>query len=273
MTNDAQFIPAHISSIPVPKTFFDSVEFARSNQNPIDYPSVDVGYLISRFIDISCIVQRSVLRDGKPKTTATLQQMIELDSDFASWELGLKGPWLYRTETTQDLPPEAVFQGRHHVYFDLWFARMWGYYRWARILLNQMILSFANSNPMSSLPLQSANERDDRFRLIKKLARDILVSAPSHWRHPSLTANAPKFVVEDGGAGSGAAGVPILLFHLKAAACAPGVPLEYWEWAQGIIECIWADMGMLHAKSMMDAMRTHRDGLLLANADGVLAQA
>ena len=246
--------------MPIPDNFYDSVEFAHSNQKALDYPSVDVGYLIARFIDTASFVRHNIVRDGRAKANQTLREMIELDGEFGSWEKELQGPWLYRTEKADHLPREAVSQGEHHVYYDLFFARIWGHYRWARMLLNQMILDFASKNPLSALPLQSPSERDDRLRYIKKLARDILVSTPCHWRHPLLNDNAPRFLVQVGGAGSGSAGVPILLFHLKAAACAPGVPDEYLNWALGVIECTRSDMGMLGAKSMMDAMRMHRDG-------------
>lgn len=137
-------------------------------------------------------------------------------------------------------------------------ARIWNYYRWARILVNQMILDLAAKNPTSSHSLINLAATKDRLDTVRLLSRDILASTPSHWRHPLLGDKTPLPVQQQGGAGAGAAGIPVLLFHLKVAGCAPGVPLEYWQWSYGVIECIWGDMGMQHAKSMMDAMAVHR---------------
>lgn len=270
LTESFQFIHAHVDGVPAAANFNDWVNFSRPLLDDVDQPAIDLGLLIARFLELSAFVRNHVLSDGRRWTASALQKMLELDADFVKWAEEREGPWQYRTVTSQDLPLQAVFHGEYHVYYDLWFARMWSHYRWARILINQMILDFANNNPMSSLPLLSVLEQDERFQLIRTLCRDLLVSAPNHWRHPLLSDSEAVFFEQPGGAGSGAAGIPILLFHIKVAACAPGVPGEYWEWGQGIIECIWSDMGMLHAKSMMEAMRAHRDGLMRANPEGLL---
>lgn len=196
--------------------------------------------------------------------------MLSLDTEFQEWDDGLTGSWRYHTKTASDLPPQAIFEGEYHVYHDLWFARMWNHYRWARILLNQMILDFASHNPMSSLPLLSVLEQDTRLQLIRRLSKDLLVSTPNHWRHPLLVDKNTAYFENPGGTGSGAAGVPVLLFHIRAAACAPGIPRTYWDWAQGIIECIWSDMGMLHAKSMLGSMTAYRDDMHSVHAEGIL---
>jgi hypothetical protein len=55
--------------------------------------------------------------------------------------------------------------------------------------------------------------------------------------------------------GNGAAGVPILLFQLRYAACATGAPIEFRDGTLRTIACIRSEMGMLHAKSIMEHMR------------------
>ncbi|KDN71319.1 putative conserved hypothetical protein [Colletotrichum sublineola] len=231
----------------------------------------DLAVLIARFVEISSIIHNHVISDGKPKTANVLQQLLDLDSDMASWETALEGDWLYQTSHASHLPPKAVFGGEYHKYHDVWTARIWNYYRWARVLVNQNVLDLADKNPISSLSLVSAAARDNFLANIRRLARDTLVSAPTHWRHPSLDGQAQIKVESPGGGGAGSAGLPALLFHLKVAGCAPGVPREYWEWALGVIQTIWGDMGMLHARSMMEAMRAHEDTVLRSSAAGILA--
>ncbi|KAK7403612.1 hypothetical protein QQX98_010624 [Neonectria punicea] len=264
------FIPACISNTPLPEPFYEWAAFSSSLLDPEDRPATGLGLMMARFIQISAYIEIHVLSDGRPNTTSILQQLLDLDAEFVEWEQTLGVTWLYRTEKANDLPPTAVFQGQYHVYYDMWAARMWGHYRWARILVNQAIVNFVNNNPLSSLPLISATEHDRRFKIIRELARDVLMSTPSHWRHPLLDDRSTVPVDKPGGAGSGSAGIPIVLFQIKLAACAPGVPAEYWDWVYGVMECIWSDLGMLHAKSMMETMRAHKDALHRAKADGIL---
>ncbi|OHW96399.1 C6 zinc finger domain-containing-like protein [Colletotrichum incanum] len=267
----SMFIPLHVAGMPMPPEFYDWVSYGSQLQLPIDQPSTDLAVLIARFVEISSIIHCHVISDGKPKTANVLQQLLDLDSDMASWEARLEGDWLYEAVHATHLPPKAVFEGEYHKYHDVWTARIWNYYRWARVLVNQNLLDLANKNPVSSLSLVSAAARDSFLANIRRLARDTLVSAPTHWRHPALDGPAQITVESPGGGGAGSAGLPALLFHLKVAGCAPGVPKEYWEWALGVIQTIWGDMGMLHARSMMEAMRAHEDTVLRSGAAGILA--
>jgi hypothetical protein len=256
-----QFLTAYEVGIPLPAMFQEWVSFSQRAISPEDQPSITLGLLIARFIEMSSYVRFNVLNDGKPTTTSTIEKLLGLDDEFSDWEGSLDGFWRYKTEKSAHLPAAAVFEGEYHNYYDMWIARIWNHYRWSRILLNQLILDMVNSNPVSGQSLVSDDGRQERLAVIKRLARDILASTPSHWRHPLLGDNAAVPVQQKGGGGAGAAGVPILLFQLQVAACAPGVPPKFWNWAYGVLECIWGDMGMLHAKTMMDTMLAHRESM------------
>ncbi|KAL0930757.1 White-opaque regulator 1-like protein 2 [Colletotrichum truncatum] len=267
----SMFIPLHVAGLPIPPDFYDWVSYGSQMQWPIDRPSTDLAILIARFVEISSFIHNHVISDGKPKTVNVIQQLLDLDIDLAAWTAGLTGEWEYRVVHATHLPSKAVFEGEYHKYHDVWTARIWNYYRWARLLVNQTLLDLANQNPISSLSLLSAAAREKVLRTIRDLARDTLVSAPTHWRHPVLDKTAQVTVESPGGGGAGSAGLPALLFHLKVAGCAPGVPKEYWEWSLAVIQTIWSDMGMLHARSMMEAMRAHEDTMQRAGAAGILA--
>ncbi|TDZ49653.1 hypothetical protein C8034_v006235 [Colletotrichum sidae] len=255
----------------MPPDFYDWVSYGSQLQMPFDRPSTDLAVVIARFIEMSSFIHRHVISDGKPKTVHIIQQLVDLDHNLAEWEAGLKGQWEYRVVRADHLPAKAVFDGEYHKYHDVWTARIWNYYRWARILVNQVLLGLANQNPISSLSLISAASRDTMLETIKALARNILVSAPTHWRHPVLDETAQVTVESPGGGGAGSAGLPALLFHLKVAGCAPGVPKMFWEWSLAVIQTIWSDMGMLHARSMMEAMQAHEDTMHRSGAAGILA--
>lgn len=263
-----QFIPAHISGTAIPSPLREWVEFSSSLLDLADLPAHGLGQLVADFLQVSAYVQTHILIDGRPMTTSTLRKLIELDAEFVKWEQSLDGVWLYKTVKAKHLSPAAIFDGEYHIYYDMWAARMWAHYRWARILINQTIVEFVNNSPISSLSLVSAKDLEHRLHLIQTIARDVLVSTPSHWRHPHLEEKVS--VIQSGGAGSGSAGLPVVLFQLKVATSAPGVPERYWEWAYSVMGSMWSDLGMLHAKSMMEAMRAYRDSLQRAQANGIL---
>lgn len=250
-----------MSATPLPAPLSEWITFSYALLDPPDRPAADLGILICRFIELSTHIQIHVLSDGRSHTTSTLKQLLDIDAAFAEWDRKLGPTWRFRTEKTDGLPPAAVFEGEYHIYFDMFVARMWGHYRWARTLLNRIIADFITSYPLSSSSLVTTSEYKNRLEVVRLLARDTLISTPTHWRHPLLTDKFAVPVENMGGAGSGSAGLPIVLFHLQAAACGPGSLDTYWDWAIGVMECIWGDLGILHAKAMMDSMRSHRDSV------------
>jgi hypothetical protein len=223
----------------------------------VDAPSIDLGVLIAKFVDLSSAVRHTAFQDGQASTTSMIQQLVSVEQELANWEQGLQGLWLYRVAQAPQFPSEAVFQGEYHTYHDMWFARMWNHYRWARLLANQTIIELMDKNPISSSFIVFP-DRNQRIEVIHTLARDIMISIPTHWRHPLLGDRMPLPVERQGAAGSGAAGIIIVIFQLKTAACSINIPDEYWMWIQELLRCIWRDMGMLHAKNMMQEMESHR---------------
>lgn len=256
-----QFLTAYEVGIPLPDKFDEWVAFSQRLMPPKDQPAVELGLLIARFLEAASVARFQILHDGERTTSVTMEKLIQVEAELAAWESSLDGIWLYKTEFRPHLPPAAVFDGKYHVYYDMWTARMWNHYRWARIVVNELILDLFRKYPTTGRHLIADKARHQRLQTVERLARDILTSTPSHWRHPLLGDKTPVPVEHKGGAGAGAAGLPVLLFHLKVAACAPDVPLEFWAWSYGVIECIRGDMGMQHAKEMMDALTAHKETL------------
>jgi hypothetical protein len=269
-----KFIPIHGAGKFLPPAFMDWISFTSLRQPPGDRPSSELAKLVARFVQISAFVRRHVLSDHNPKTAYVLRQLIRLDQDLCIWERNATtdAEWRFKRVRDDRLPRKAVFDGEYHVYNDLWTARVWNHYRWARVLTNQMMLEFVNQYPLKSLPILSAAQQSDCYETIRQTARDTLVSVPSHWRHPLLPPEHHIPVEKMNSAGSGAAGIPPLLFQVKVAACAPGVPAEYWEWALDFAQCVWGDMGMMHARSMMETLKAHRDAMEISDPDNILAR-
>ncbi|KFA75226.1 hypothetical protein S40288_00178 [Stachybotrys chartarum IBT 40288] len=253
----SMFMACYLGGTKLPPTFGDWIAFMRSMQPPEDYPSTDLGLLMARITDLAVFVRNHALSDGRPTTTSIIQELVDLDREFLAWEQGLEGYWLHITHKSDTFPPEAVFEGEYHTYYDMWSARMWAHYRWARLLLNQILLEITDSSPVSTQAVVPVPNSSEIIALLRKLARDTLVSIPNHWRHPLLGDKMPATVDRQIGAGSGPAGIGLLIYQLKAAACAAKVPIEYGHWAQGILECIWRDMGIMRARSILEDLRAH----------------
>lgn len=234
--------------------FNDWVQFARQVMQPIDVPAADLGRLIPRFIKLSVPARSRTFRDGEAGVREILKKLINIELEMEAWEDSLEGIWRYKTYQAPYLPASAVFEGEYHIYHDMFVARIWNHYRWARVLINQVILDTAAKYPKTNVALEADINHIGRQKTMVKYSRDILISTCCHWRHPLLDGKMPSPVEQQGTAGIGAAGVSVLLFQLKMVACAPSSPREFWDWSYGVANCIWGDMGILHARNMMDEM-------------------
>lgn len=264
-------LPCVTSGVSLPENFFDWLRERKTlDLLPEDEkPGADLVAIIARFARLSATLRTTILADGSEATEQMLQQLLAVDAEMEGWESSQQGKWKYEVVSSPDLPREAVFRGSYHRYSDVWASRIWNHFRWARLLANQQILELAAECPRSascagsrvatpgSIPFQ-----EDRVReTVRRLAVDVLTSVPTHYRHPRLSWEELDMVQTHGGAGSGAFGIPHLTFQLRVAASAPGVPYDVWRWALDTLETIWSELGMLHAKSLAEVLRRHRDKL------------
>jgi len=183
------------------------------------------------------------------------------EAELAVWEEEQRQPkssWAYTIEEAT-FPPESAFGNRYHVYTNgMWSARVWNHYRWARILVNQTIIELDDQTRTLDF-----RDRDRHLETIRRMAADLLVSLPTHLRHPRLTRAHRDLldrtcILPPGTAGgTGSANVASLLAQLKVACCAPGVPSTYGEWALQVMQTFWAETGMLQAQMLAGELRRH----------------
>ena len=246
----------------LPPSFFDLLPLADRMAADVDRPSVELIHIISRLVQLSAFARSQPLQDGQPEVAAMIRKAVEIEEQLDLWEQGQDGIWIVTEERADNFfPTDTVFEDSYHVYADMWTARVWKDYRWARIMVNQLLLECVDAFPATSLPLTPPARQQRSFEVIQRVARDTLVSIPTHYRHPGLElAHREHFDRTRGGAGIGAGGVPTLLFSIKVAGAAPGVPHGYWEWALRILETIWADTGMIQAKKLRELLARAKDG-------------
>ncbi|GAB1320260.1 hypothetical protein MFIFM68171_10470 [Madurella fahalii] len=249
---------SHTGEGTIPATFFDWVSMSAKMVSATDKPSAELIGIIIRLVQLSALVRSHPLVDGCQKTADVIRDALELERELDAWEQRQEGIWSAREEHIGGdfFPPEAVFQGCYHVYTDMYVARVWTHLRWSRIMVNQMLIESVEMFPVSSLPLISRPQQQLAQDHITRLARDTLVSVPSHYRHPYIQPVHCDYLDKTkGGAGMGAAGIPTLLFELKVASCAPGIPHHYRTWALRTIETVWRTTGMYQAKVLADIVR------------------
>ncbi|KAL7626583.1 hypothetical protein AAE478_003355 [Parahypoxylon ruwenzoriense] len=256
-----EFIPYQMTDALLPPAFFDTLEFCKQlMQESPESCSVNLALAIARLLQLSAVVEHTALTDERPTTDNLIQQFLIIENAFHSLESRLLEAFPF-TENRGEYPPEAVFRGKWHAYNEIWGARIWNHYRWARILANQRLVEFIDHYPISSRQFIPPPRRMQCYTTIERLAEDILVSASSHWHHPILDAEVTQKFGAKGQGRSGAMGLPSLLWHLTTAGCAPNVPLEFWSWAYNVLQVVWRQMGMQHALALSEMMEEHRTRL------------
>ncbi|KAI5863235.1 hypothetical protein GGS23DRAFT_568861 [Durotheca rogersii] len=254
----SMFIPYQMINEPLPPVFFETLRFSKELMNGSPGScTVDLALAVAQVLQLSSIVENTALTDGSSATDNLVQQLLILDDVFESLEARLFEAFPF-TENQGEYPPEAVFRGKWHGYREVWGARTWNHYRWGRILANRRLVQLINDYPASSRKFAPAGRRKQCYDMIERLAEGVLISTPSHWYHPTLSAEVTKKFESKGQGGSGAVGLPSLLWQLTAAGCAPNVPLEFWQWAYNVLQVVWKQMGMLHALALSEVMQEHR---------------
>jgi hypothetical protein len=225
-----------------------------------DKPSVDLISIIARFINTSSYANTHAFVDGNVKTAEVLRDLVEIDGELEAWDEDQEGQWTFTVEKGifQD---EIAFGNQYHRYSDMYAARVWNHYRWARILINETVIRFSEDYPITTSQLISQEGIQRCLRTIRRMSRDTLVSTTVHWRDPRLD-RAQRELLDKStgdGIGVGAAGIPAMMYQLRYATCAPGIPEEYRSWALGILDTVWRVTGTKLAVAIADAVRNHSD--------------
>ena len=262
MLTQPQFIPSQMTDMFLPSAFFEVLNHCK--ELLADSPeviSVEVGLATADVVRLSSAMHKTTYTDGREPIGSLLQELLALQAKFDNMEENLYDAYPFQENRGPDYPAAAVFHGRWHIYGEIWAARIWNHFRWARIILSEMVIKSLTDFPISSRRFFSAMDRARTLATIRRMAEDTLVSTPAHWHHPVLDKKVARSLGAPGQGGSGAAGIPTLMWHLKIAGCATGVPQEFWDWAHAVMQVVWRDMGMQHAVAIADVMEKERAAL------------
>ncbi|RYO92597.1 hypothetical protein DL764_008104 [Monosporascus ibericus] len=252
------FIPSQVAATLMPPASFEVLSrCGELLEGTPDKICVDVALAIAEACQLSAQMNRTAYTDGRARVETLLQQLVALQSILDLLEDGLHELYPFQ-ENQEDYDPAVLFRGRWHSYEGVWSARIWNHFRWARILLNEMLLKSTIEYPISSGRFITAAQNDRCFAISRRMAEDILISTPSHWHHPRLDRETARRFEAPIQSGAGALGVPPLLWHLKVAGSARGVSHELWKWSYETIQVVWKDMGMQHAIAIANIMESER---------------
>lgn len=249
----------------MPQTAVEWIVRSKASFPPHELSSAELLLILCCFLRLSASLHGQPPTSDSPRTTKLMSNAMMIEEKLAAWEEQNRqagGPWAYTTEEAA-LSPECAFGNRYQVYMKgMPSARIWNHYRWARILVNQTLIELGDMTQTLD-----PRDRDRHLETIRRMVDDLLVSVPTHYRHPRLT-QAQRAMIDRtckirntglGTGGIGAAGLASLTVQLKVAGKAAGVPREYRQWAHRMLETVWCETGMLQAKMLADELRAHLD--------------
>jgi hypothetical protein len=65
---------------------------------------------------------------------------VMIDEDLETWKAGVPRNWIPVTIDAAEGPVSACFDGKRHIYPNLWVAEIWSNWRTLRILVHQLML-------------------------------------------------------------------------------------------------------------------------------------
>lgn len=251
-----------MTDTPLPPAFYECIDLCKVLlEGTRESCCVDLATLIAQFVQLYATNEHTSFVDDELTTDGYLRQVLATAALFDDMEDQLMSAYPYLVNHSDDSEPRALFRGQWHTYNEIWGARIWNHFRWARILLNQILVEQADACPISASRCVSPAQRVRAYATIEKMAVDTMISTPSHWHHPVLHKSMARKYEASGQGSGGAVGLPSLLWHLTIASCAPNVPPDLWDWARDIMDVVWKDMGMQHALSLAEVMEQHRGRL------------
>ncbi|KAJ4304179.1 hypothetical protein N0V88_001791 [Collariella sp. IMI 366227] len=138
----------------LPETFSSWLSVSDKTVSTQDAPSADLIKIIARFVQLSSLVRSQPLLDNTPQPASIIREALAIDKALDDWQALQTGDWAITEErfnNTTPLPPDdAVFEASYHVYSNMYIARVWNHYRWARTLVNQLLLESLTKFPLTT---------------------------------------------------------------------------------------------------------------------------
>jgi hypothetical protein len=186
-----------------------------------------------RFLDLRAAIKNGTTSDS----TAILRQAQDLDRDLAAWKENIPRCWHYSTVSDNLTTSVFHFEGKQHLYHDIWAAQSWNNWRTLRILVNRIILQHQSGSDVE-LPI---------LGLMKELSTDICISVSCFHHSPRkpVPTNVQRFT--SGISFSHVAGTVSLIWPLTVMAQEQSNAYSMRAWAVNQLRRINSAMGFRQA--------------------------
>ncbi|KGO73875.1 Protein of unknown function DUF3468 [Penicillium italicum] len=203
-------------------------------------PGVDLVDILVKFTLFDAYMHHQ-----KPDARAVVESALLFEDKLRDWEMHLPVDWSFTAKESDTC--EYTFQGRYHIYEDMWVSEIFNHYRWARLLVNETIVS-----QISKMARPTANDviqRQQSLDTIASMAADICAGAASQG------ARSAQGVAGDPSRIPLLNGTFMLLFPLGVAGGTAGTPDEVHDWVVGTLERIGCTMGIRRALEMIPQLK------------------
>ncbi|CAI7648448.1 unnamed protein product [Penicillium palitans] len=203
-------------------------------------PGVDLVDIMVRFTKFDAYVHHQ-----KPDARAVVDSALLFEDELREWETNLPVDWSFTVKESNTY--EYTFRGQYHIYKDMWVARIFNHYRWARLLANERIIS-----QISKMTRPTANDVIQRQRALHTIACMAIEICAGAASQEAISAQG---VAEDPSHIPLLNGTFMLLFPLGIAGGAAGSPDEVHDWVVGALERIGSTMGIRWAFEMIPQLK------------------
>lgn len=203
-------------------------------------PGVHLVDILIRFTKFDVYVHHR-----KPDARAVVNSALLFEDELREWEAHLPLHWSFTVKESKTC--EHTYRGQYHVYKDMWVAIIFNHYRWARLVVNETIVS-----QISMMARPTGNDviqRQQALDIISCMAIDICAGAASQ------EAISERGVAEDPSHIPLLNGTFMLLFPLGVAGGAAGTPDEVHDWVVGTFERIGCTTGIRRALEMIPHLK------------------
>ena len=118
---------------------------------------------------------QAAFRNGEVTDPQVIRETaLEIDGDLETWRAGVPRNWRYATIDATEAPVATYFDGKRHVYPNLWIADVWNNWRTLRILVNQIIVQ---NELRSSVPDNA--QKSIALSIIHQFSTELCISTAS----------------------------------------------------------------------------------------------
>ncbi|KAJ5505063.1 Chondroitin AC/alginate lyase [Penicillium fimorum] len=204
-------------------------------------PAVGLVDILIRFTKFD-----AYLHNEKIDAKVAVGSALSFEGELREWATHLPTYWSFTVK--QSNAYKYSFRGQYHVYKNMWVSKVLNHYRWARLLVNETIVSLISR--MARPTANNVIQRQQALDTIACMAIDICAGAASQ------EATSEQGVTEDPSRIPPLLnGIFMLLFPLGVAGGAAGTPDEVHEWVLGTLERIGRTMGIRRALEMIPQLK------------------